>query len=374
MLKKISAILLALAVVLSTPLVALANTGDKNNSSSESLFGQHALSHTHEERNVLSLTSEQSNAFAKISLGEEVLAEKISGFDVGDIEFYEREPNDTTSTADLIGSDYTVRGALSDTDLDFFKFVVSSASDFEYISISDSNQVIAALCDYAGDVITFASQVYSGGYYYNTLEGVIQPGTYYMVMLNEYRYYNTSYLFYINYTPQAPAHTHSYSSSCDATCNTCGETRNVTHSYTNDCDAECNVCGAGRMAPHKYSNDCDTSCNLCGATRNVSHNYSDRCDTSCNTCGASRTAPHEYYDESDTTCDNCGHIREIKRYTIAVNETKRMKWTGPDATFVEFTPTISGFYNFKILDYNRTSKVFVEISDLTTGESVGFFC
>ena len=255
MFKKVSAMLLALAVVLSTPLVAFANADVGINTSSESLFGQHALSHLHEEINVLSCVSGESDAFAKISLSEEVLAEKISAFDVGDIEFYEREPNDSTSTADLIGSDYTVRGTLSDTDFDYFKFVVSSASDFEYISISDSNQVIAALCDYAGDVITFASQVYSSGYYYNTLEGVIQPGTYYMVMLNEYRYYNTSYLFYMNYTPQAPAHTHSYSSSCDATCNTCGETRSVTHTYTNVCDAECNVCGAGRMAPHQYSND-----------------------------------------------------------------------------------------------------------------------
>ncbi len=47
----------------------------------------------------------------------------------------------------------------------------------------------------------------------------------------------------------------------------------VGHSYTNSCDATCNVCGAKRTTTHTYSNNHDTKCNICKATRTITHAY-----------------------------------------------------------------------------------------------------
>ena len=67
---------------------------------------------------------------------------------------------------------------------------------------------------------------------------------------------------------------HSYSNSCDTTCNECGVTRKVgAHKYSNACDPTCNICGAQRTIKHTYSNDCDTTCNICSAKRTVTHAY-----------------------------------------------------------------------------------------------------
>lgn len=74
---------------------------------------------------------------------------------------------------------------------------------------------------------------------------------------------------------------HSYSSTYSSNsdnhwkaCTKCGATTSVAaHSYSNTCDTSCNTCGYTRSINHTYSNDCDTSCNVCGATRSVSHNY-----------------------------------------------------------------------------------------------------
>jgi hypothetical protein len=42
------------------------------------------------------------------------------------------------------------------------------------------------------------------------------------------------------------------------------------HNYDNDCDATCNACGETReVGDHVYDNDNDTTCNACGAVRQV---------------------------------------------------------------------------------------------------------
>ena len=48
-----------------------------------------------------------------------------------------------------------------------------------------------------------------------------------------------------------PPHVHTYDNDCDATCNGCGEIRNV--------------------GEHQYDNSCDTTCNKCGETREITH-------------------------------------------------------------------------------------------------------
>ena len=148
---------------------------------------------------------------------------------------------------------------------------------------------------------------------------------------------------------------HVYDNACDATCNLCGETRQVAdhsysvtsttqptcgtpgkrtytcsvcgdsynetipatgaHKYDNDCDTACNVCGATRTATHTYSGDCDASCNVCGALRlliNANHTYDNACDADCNVCGLTRTAADHVYDnECDADCNVCGETRSV---------------------------------------------------------------
>ena len=89
---------------------------------------------------------------------------------------------------------------------------------------------------------------------------------------------------------------HTYSNSCDTTCNTCGATRSVSHTYSNACDTSCNICGATRSVTHTYSSLCDITCNACGNRRAsvFNHSYSNVCDGSCNSCGYTRTPPHSY--------------------------------------------------------------------------------
>ncbi len=48
------------------------------------------------------------------------------------------------------------------------------------------------------------------------------------------------------------SHTHSYTNSCDTSCNTCGEKRTIKHKYSNKCDAECNICKSTRKITHTY--------------------------------------------------------------------------------------------------------------------------
>ncbi len=59
---------------------------------------------------------------------------------------------------------------------------------------------------------------------------------------------------------------HSYSSKCDADCDTCGDSRTVEgHVYDNACDKTCNECGAERKADHTYATD--GKCVACGASK-----------------------------------------------------------------------------------------------------------
>jgi hypothetical protein len=64
------------------------------------------------------------------------------------------------------------------------------------------------------------------------------------------------------------------------------------HQYDNDCDASCNVCGEGReIAPHKYDDACDSHCNECESKRDVEHLYGT--DGKCSICGDETTVVAE---------------------------------------------------------------------------------
>lgn len=56
------------------------------------------------------------------------------------------------------------------------------------------------------------------------------------------------------------------------------------------------MCGAtsGKALGHTYTNSCDKSCNHCKATRSIKHTYTNTCDTICNICKATRSIKHSY--------------------------------------------------------------------------------
>ncbi len=66
---------------------------------------------------------------------------------------------------------------------------------------------------------------------------------------------------------------HAYTNTCDATCNLCGNDRQIKHSYAGDCDRVCDVCGTSREtdAAHLYDNAVDAICNRCELVREVTH-------------------------------------------------------------------------------------------------------
>lgn len=157
---------------------------------------------------------------------------------------------------------------------------------------------------------------------------------------------------------------HSYSNSCDTTCNSCGAERSISHSWnggkvtkgatctsTGSKQYTCKVCGETKTetvskAAHSYDNDCDTSCNVCGGTRSIEHAYAWVLEGSghiqkCTVCGVSQNQgehtletttggdatghgfkcsvcglipdaqSHVYDNDCDTTCDTCGYVRTI---------------------------------------------------------------
>ncbi|MBQ3088568.1 MAG: CHAP domain-containing protein [Clostridia bacterium] len=129
---------------------------------------------------------------------------------------------------------------------------------------------------------------------YSTKKVTLSNGTvrYYFYVSGEQRGY------YVTWNPNimTVVQKHTYSNSCDTTCNTCGATRSISHTYSNACDTSCNICGATRSISHTYSSVCDITCNVCGNRRAsvFNHSYSNVCDGSCNSCGYTRTPPHSY--------------------------------------------------------------------------------
>ncbi len=107
---------------------------------------------------------------------------------------------------------------------------------------------------------------------------------------------------------------HTYSNSCDTSCNTCGRERTITHSYSAEWDYnsenhwhECTVCGNKKdTSEHRYDNTADTECNVCGHTRDIMYYYSN--------CPSSMLpeSEHNYEDNTDIiwtlSCDGADHI------------------------------------------------------------------
>ena len=239
--------------------------------------------------------------------------------EVGDYVFYEVEYNSSSSYADRVYDDYTIHGTLSDEyDMDYYKFVLSSRSDVLFVGACSYSTIYIGIEDSSGDLIyvyqpdTLSS---SGNNYTFAAQETMDAGTYYICVLSSnYSSLSKSYTLYLDYE-SASTHTHTYSNSCDSTCNSCGATRSVSHSYsaaTCTKPKTCSVCSAtsGSALGHSYSDDCDTTCNRCGKTRTASgHVYEDVCSPICENCGEERNAPHKYSNACDKSCNLCGYVR-----------------------------------------------------------------
>lgn len=187
--------------------------------------------------------------------------------DVGTNTFTEQESNNTMSLADIIYNDYTVSGMVSDNDIDYFEFTLSSRSTVEILTIADYSCFMGGIFNSYDDALAvsiFDEYTDSGKAFYLT-EADLDAGTYYYVVLNrDSNSLRNFYTFYFEYTEVNINHTHTYSNACDTTCNTCGAERNVTHTYkTTTTKAtltkngsiikKCSVCGTVASTSTIYS-------------------------------------------------------------------------------------------------------------------------
>ena len=129
--------------------------------------------------------------------------------------------------------------------------------------------------------------------------------------------------WHYNYVPPCEKHTYK-SATCTKpkTCKICGTTsgKKLGHTYTNSCDKSCNRCKATRTIKHTYTNACDTKCNVCSATRTIKHKYTNACDTSCNTCKATRKITHKYETVTKKATQTANGYT-VKRCSVCKKET-----------------------------------------------------
>ena len=187
--------------------------------------------------------------------------------DVGTNRFSEHESNNTMSLADIIYNDYTVIGTVSDDDIDFFKFTLSSRSTVKILTVADYSCFMGGIVNSSSTALAasiFDEYTDSGSSFYLT-NATLDAGTYYYVVFNEdSNALSNDYVFYFECTTVNSDHTHSYSNVCDTTCNTCGAERTVTHTYkttktkatlTNNGSIikKCSVCGTVASASTIFS-------------------------------------------------------------------------------------------------------------------------
>ncbi len=182
---------------------------------------------------------------------------------------------------------------------------------------------------------------------------------------------------------------HSYTNSCDTSCNNCGDTRSVTHSYaaaTCTKAKTCQTCGAtsGSALGHSYADATCTkakTCTICGATSGsaLGHDYADAtclAPKTCSTCG------HTEGDKQDHawkkgTCSICG---EVSPKTLSITtQPKSATANVYELIVLAVSATGEGLtYNWYASDvtdngkYWRSGTKFTNIYDITlTPERIG---
>lgn len=105
----------------------------------------------------------------------------------------------------------------------------------------------------------------------------------------------------------------------------------------------CSVCNQteGEPLEHTYTNSCDTTCDVCSNSRSIEHTYSSTCDDKCNICETERTGDgsHEYSEathDAPATCQHCGKtIGEKIPYAskVVVDATEITLYIDEEVTF-----------------------------------------
>lgn len=136
------------------------------------------------------------------------------------------------------------------------------------------------------------------------------------------------------------AFAHSYTNTCDSTCNNCSSKRTITHDYaaaTCTVAKKCKVCGvtSGSMLGHSYSNACDTTCNRsgCGVNRSITHSYkatttkatlskNGKVVNKCSVCGYSKITTVYYPKSIKLSATSYTYNGKTKTPTVTVKDSK----------------------------------------------------
>ena len=182
---------------------------------------------------------------------------------IGDTQFYEVEPNDSTGYADRIYSDYTVFGTVGYSDIDFFKIYLSSSTTIQITLVGDNSHLLLGIEDSYDETVAAVQTAYSysADTYGATLSKYLSSGWYYIGLVCESGY-TSGYGFYVSFSGGSSSHTHYYYSYVTyPTCTeggytyyecSCGDyyygnyTDATGHSYSNSYDMYCDDCGAYR--------------------------------------------------------------------------------------------------------------------------------
>ncbi len=117
----------------------------------------------------------------------ELIASDSAFLGVGDLKYYEDEPNNVEDEANVIDNGYTVLGVAdgSDYDLDIYRFDLSQKSKVQAIAMSSSSMLIFSLEGNGVDLYAEELGKVNGSRYYTYLiECTLAPGTYYINMID----------------------------------------------------------------------------------------------------------------------------------------------------------------------------------------------
>ena len=224
-------------------------------------------------------------------------------YDVGDKVYKESENNNDFAYANIIYNDYTVHAEITGLyDVDVYVFTLSKKSTITFSLISDYSTILVGLYNSAGDIIHATDSYYDDGYYFNTMAGDLNAGTYYIVVIGDdatsYKY--RDYIFYFAYTTTA-THTHSYTSkvvkpTCTAqgyTLYTCSCGNSYKGNYTN-------------ALGHSYGSWTTVTAATCYST-GVKKRTCTRCSVSeTGTIAVTSHKPGSWIVDSEPTCTENG--------------------------------------------------------------------
>lgn len=275
-----------------------------------------------------------------------VLATPMVAFaGVGDNMYDETEPNNYTSSAPRMYADYTVSGNLNGADLDYFKFTLSSKAEVEFLAMASYRYLLAGILDASEEFVATATSYYDDGYYWDAISTTLPAGTYYLVLFpdSDSNYnYKITYTFYFNYT-YTTTHTHSYTAKVtDPTCTTQGYTTytcSCGDSYTSNYVAAVHT-KASPVVENRVEATCVSTgsydsviyCSKCGErlsseTKTISinsnaHAYDNSDDMYCNLCGIERPAYTLGDVNEDSKINNRDYallMQYINKWDVALN-------------------------------------------------------